>query len=260
MSAEGPPCGGILPETLSQPRFPVRSSWKSLGAQPWPGATGHPGGHPPAQPPASLPCPPPDTVSRLPASAACFLSPPVLVCFSSRNITSHGGSHPKEVAFWRHPSALHSPITPHSPGGYDVGGGGPGGQAAPSGSQDFVSRWLLVQLVESGAGVRAALTSASWEGALEVSLLVLAPLPAPVPPPLRGVRQDLGQSPGRGGLQSPPAGLSPWCPGPWASLGPPPPQPPTPRSGLVGAGTFADAHAVPLSLTLAAPFPFSTFI
>lgn len=62
-----------------------------------------------------------------------------------------------------------------------MGGWGPGGRAASSGSQDVVSCWLLALLVESGA----ALASSSWEGALEVSLLVLAPLPAPFLPPLR---------------------------------------------------------------------------
>lgn len=40
---------------FSLPRFPVRSNWKSLGAQPWPGAREHPQGHPLAQPPPACP-------------------------------------------------------------------------------------------------------------------------------------------------------------------------------------------------------------
>lgn len=59
------------------------------------------------------------------------------------------------------------------------------------GSQDFVSLWLLVLPVESGAGVRAALASASWEGALDGFLLVLAPLPAPFLPPWKS-QAELG--------------------------------------------------------------------
>lgn len=71
----------------------------------------------------------------LPASSL----PPAPVCFSSRTIASHRGSHPREVVFWRHPSALHSPIMPHSPKGDSVGGWGPGRRAASSGARGFVS-------------------------------------------------------------------------------------------------------------------------
>lgn len=59
----------------------------------------------------------------------------------------------------------------------------------------FRQPWLPVLRVESRACVRVALASVAWKGALEVPLLVLAPLPAPLaPPPPPG----LGQSPGRG--------------------------------------------------------------
>lgn len=97
-----------------------------------------------------------------------------------------------------------------------MGGWGPGGRAASSGSQDFVSCWLLVLLVESGAGMGAALASASWEGALEVSLLVLAPLPAPFLPPLRS-QAGFGSEPQQGRALGPACGalsLGPQDPGP----------------------------------------------
>lgn len=92
-----------------------------------------------------------------------------------------------------------------------MGGWGPGRQAASSGGQSVVSRWLLVLLVESGAGVRAALASASREGALEGSLLVLAPLPVPF---LAAQRSQAGF--GSEPRQGRPPGLwlqgCPWCP------------------------------------------------
>lgn len=92
-----------------------------------------------------------------------------------------------------------------------MGGWGPGRQAASSGSQGFVSRWLLVLLVESRAGVRAALASASWEGALEGSLLLLAPLPAPFLPAQRS-QAGFGSEPQQGRAPGPRLQGSRWCP------------------------------------------------
>lgn len=55
VGAGGPLGGGFLPETLSMPKLPAGPTRMSLGARPWPGATGHLGGHPRALPPASPP-------------------------------------------------------------------------------------------------------------------------------------------------------------------------------------------------------------
>lgn len=96
--------------------------------------------------------------------------------------------------------------------------GAPGGQAASLGSQDFVNPWLLVPLVESGAGVRAALASAPWEGALEGFLLVLAALPAPCLPPQKS-RAGFGLELQQGKAPGPSPKDLPGAPGPWAPLG-----------------------------------------
>lgn len=136
----------------------------------------------------------------LPASSL----PPSACLFFFLNHAAHGGSHPEEVVFWRHPSALCSPPMPCSPGGDATGGWGlgqAGRQAASSGRWGFVSPWLLVLLVESGACMRASpCLSVSWEGALEGSLLVLALLLALSLPPLEelgriGVRTPSGECP-----------------------------------------------------------------
>lgn len=95
------------------------------------------------------------------------------------------------------------------------------------GGQDFVSLWLLVLLVESGAGVRAALASASWEGALEGFLLVLASLPAPFLPPLEESGR-IGLGPQGSGFQAQLRAF-PGAPGSWASGA-------APSSGLVRTG------------------------
>lgn len=113
----------------------------------------------------------------------------------------------------------------------------PGRQAASSGGQDFVSRWLLVLLVESGAGVRAALASAPWEGALDGFLLVLALLPAPCLPPEKSqagfgleLQQEEAPGPGLGDLPGAP--------------GPPGPTGATPTEARSGQGRLQGVEAV----------------
>lgn len=191
------PRGGILPGTLSLPRFPARPTRKSLGTRAWPGAIGHPGGHPPAQPPPACPDLPRRRVWHLlPASSL-----PSTVCFSSRTIASHRGSHPREVVFWRLPLPSAAPLgltVLEGVVGWE-GGWGPGGIL---GGGDVVSPWLLVLLMESGACVRAALASARPGKGLWKFLCLSWLLSPPPLPPWRN-QPDLGQSPAVG---------SPWRP------------------------------------------------
>ena len=124
-------------------------------------------------------------MSRLPASAACFLPPPKCMfvflpepCLPQRQSSKGGGVLETSLC----PPQPHHAVQPWR-GCCGRRGPWAGGQASLD-RWDSLSAWLLVLLVESGARVRAApCLSTSWEGALEGSLLFLAFLLAPSLPP-----------------------------------------------------------------------------
>ena len=123
-------------------------------------------------------------MSLPPASAACFLPPPEPVCFSSRTIASHRGSHPREVLFCPLPCTA----MPRSPLGDAVGSWTPGGQA---GSSDAgISSALAPRSVGGTPGARPG--RGLWKALCVSWPLCLLPF-APPPPhlPRLGLGGDL---------------------------------------------------------------------
>ena len=172
----GTPGGGILPGTLSLPEFPERPSRKSLGARPWPGAIGHLGGHPqPSHPPAALTSP---RHRGSPANICCLLPPSPRAClffFQNYRLPRRQSSRGGAVLSLCPAQPLHA----SQPWRGCCGKLDPRRAGSILRCPDFVS--LGSQFCRWNPG------RASWKGALEGPLLVLAPLPAPLCPSPRRV-------------------------------------------------------------------------
>ena len=145
-------------------------------------------------------------MSLPPASAACFLPPPEPVCFSSRTIASHRGSHPREVLFCPLPCTA----MPRSPLGDAVGSWTPGGQA---GSSDAgISSALAPRSVGGTPGARPG--RGLWKALCLSWPLCLLPF-APPPPTSPGwvwAETWWGRARWGEGLGEGSAGFSRWPP------------------------------------------------
>lgn len=172
----GTPGGGILPGTLSLPKFPARPSRKSLGTRPWPGAIGYLGGHPqPSHPPV---CPDSPRHQSSPSSICCLLPPSPRAClffFQNYRLPRRQSSKGGAVLSLCPAQPRHA----SQPWRGCCGKLDPGRAGGILRCRDFVS--LGSQFCRWNPG------RASWKGALEGPLLVLAPLPAPLRPSPRRV-------------------------------------------------------------------------